>query len=255
MRTKEVNSDTLRRVKAKVLDVMADPDRCSYHSILLDKELSDRIYTSAEVRKVISKAGFDLIHNSAKGFIIKWDKLDTEANTIEWPCSSKEESEIKEIAAKIRENASKGHFSVTIEGEVDEEDTKILEDLGYVVEGIRCTGNRYISWFKLRDVSGEYNILSARQARSMALQTNEDFIKMIRKYMVGDPLKCNILKDTIEPINICEEIPPLAFRRMLDSGMTIRKNGFTKEPCYTISCPKIVSKAIDKILNDLPKDR
>ena len=78
LRTKEVNAATLREIK-KIITPLAESDDIHSNFVILDKELSNRVSMSSEVRKTIMEAGFDLDINYHGRFTIYWDKLKAEA--------------------------------------------------------------------------------------------------------------------------------------------------------------------------------
>ena len=79
-RTKEVNAATLREVKRiiTIITPLIKRDAIASDSIILNKELSNKISMSSEVRAMIMEAGFELDTDYHGRYTICWSKLKAE---------------------------------------------------------------------------------------------------------------------------------------------------------------------------------
>ena len=243
-RTKEVNAATLREVK-KIITPIIEKDNAPSNTVVLDKELSNRISISSEAHKTIMNAGFDLSTNRHGRIAIHWSRLKYEARK-----QRKDEDNndyLKEVLAKVRNSASNGYFNVDLplcpDYDLYEKTEEQLTSLGYIVHNTAFYVR--ISWYEYHQSAPK--LLDACQAHNMAIDFNKRFVKWTANAIKDlQDEKCH--KDNIR----IRKDPPTLAKKVLDKhGISIVKEQFAEnDETYIITWRDMLKNALDDMVTD-----
>ena len=250
MRAKEVNAATLREVKKIIAPILERDNRLSdKDTVILDKELSNRISISSEVIDTIMAAGFDLVGDYHGRLAVCWSRLKYEARK-----QQRDEGNndfLKEVMDKVRNSASEGFFNVNVtvcsDSDLYEKTEERLTSLGYIVHKTAFDNIVNINWYGRHLFNkSDSKILDACQARNMAINFNKYVIKKVAN-------KIKDLRDDTgwNNISIRKEFPPLTKKVLEKHGVSIVKDQFAEnDETYIITWRDMLENALNDMVTD-----